>query len=190
MWTGSEAIFVGGYSENRYLHHAYDPVSDSWRELSDPGTGWIEYHDLYWTGDEVIVAPMHVYTEELGVHNSLALLVYDPDGDTWRETSENPAQPPIRGAVTWTGSELLMWGGFSSTWHPTSEGSAYDPATDTWRVLADSPLSARSDHSGTWAGDHWVIMGGTEDGGSPGAPSLSDGATYDPTADIWEYLGG
>jgi N-acetylneuraminic acid mutarotase len=189
VWTGSEAVFVGGYSEDTYLHHAYDPVRDSWRELSDPGVGWIEYHDLYWTGARVVVAPMHVYTEELNVHNSLTLLVYDPATDRWSETTENPAQPPIRATVTWTGSELLMWGGLSGTGHATSEGSAYDPATDTWHLLA-APLTARSEHTGTWTGDRWVIIGGSEHGGSPGGPSLSDGAIYHPANETWEYLGG
>lgn len=189
VWTGSEAVFVGGYSEDRFVHHAYDPEADEWRELSDPGVGWIEYHDLYWTGEKVIVAPMHIYTEELGVHNSLTLLMYDPTTDTWSESSENPAQPPIRGAVTWSGSELLFLGGFSSTGHPTSEGSAYDPVTDTWRLLSDSPLSARSGHTGTWTGEVWVIIGGSEHGGSPGGASLSDGAIYNPSADTWQHLG-
>lgn len=190
VWTGTEVIVVGGYAGiDTSLYAAYDPAADSWRVLPSPGFQYVEYHELYWTGEKVIVAPMHVYDEERGVHNSLTLLVYDPATDSWAETSENPAQPPIRGAVTWTGSELLMWGGFSSTWHPTAEGSAYDPVTDTWRLLADSPLSARSDHSGTWTGDRWVVIGGSEDGGSPGGPSLSDGAIYDPTSDTWEYLG-
>jgi len=190
VWTGDSVILVGGYSEERYVHHTYDPVRDQWRELSDPAVAWIEYHDLFWTGNKVIVAPMHIYSEESGVHNSLKLLVYDPGTDTWSETAENPAQSLIRGAVTWTGSELLTWGGFSGNWHPISEGSAYDPATGTWRLLSHSPLSARSDHAGTWTGEEWVITGGSEDGGTPGGASLSDGAIYDPAMDTWEYLGG
>ena len=190
IWTRDEVIVIGGYSEDGTVHHAYDPERDQWRELSDHGVGWIEYHDLHWTGEKAIVAPMHVYTEDLGVHNSLNLLVYDPATDTWSETPDNPAQPPIRGAVSWTGSELLFWGGLSGTWHPISEGSAYDPVTDTWRLLSDSPLSGRADHTGTWTGARWVIIGGSEHAGSPGAPSLSDGAVYDPATDVWEYLGG
>jgi N-acetylneuraminic acid mutarotase len=190
VWTGTEAIFVGGYSEETHVHHAYDPASDQWRELADPGVGWIEYHDLHWTGDMVIVAPMHIYTGEVGVHNSLTWLVYDPATDMWSQTSENPGQPPIRGAVSWSGSELLSWGGLSGTWHPTAEGSAYDPVTDTWRLLPTSPLTARAEHSGTWTGEDWVIIGGSEHAGSPGGPSLSDGAIYHPSTDTWEFLGG
>ena len=190
VWTGTEAIFVGGYSEETHVHHAYDPASDQWRELADPGVGWIEYHDLHWTGDMVIVAPMHIYTGEVGVHNSLTWLVYDPATDMWSQTSENPGQPPIRGAVSWSDSELLSWGGLSGTWHPTAEGSAYDPVTDTWRLLSTSPLTARAEHSGTWTGEDWVIIGGSEHAGSPGGPSLSDGAIYHPSTDTWEFLGG
>lgn len=191
VWTGAEMIVVGGYAGvDQSLFVSYHPGTNAWESLSDPGYQYIEYHDLYWTGEEVLVAPMHVYTEDLGVHNSLTLLVYDPSTDAWTESSENPAQPPIRGAVTWTGNELLSWGGLSGTWHPTSEGSAYDPATDSWRLLADSPLTARAEHTGTWTGTEWVIIGGSEHAGSPGAPSLSDGAIYDPSSDTWEYLGG
>jgi hypothetical protein len=137
----------------------------------------------------VVLAPSHVYTDDLNVHNSLTLLVYDPATVRFSETTENPAQPPIRATVTWTGSELLMWGGLSGTGHATSEGSAYDPATDTWHLLA-APLTARSEHTGTWTGDRWVIIGGSEHGGSPGGPSLSDGAIYHPANETWEYLGG
>jgi hypothetical protein len=191
VWTGTEAIFIGGYSgAEEFVHHAYDPVGDIWRELPDPGVGWIQYQDLFWTGDRVIVAPMHIYGEEYGVHNSLSYLLYDPARDDWSWTAENPIQPPIRGAVTWTGEELLVWGGFSSNWIPVPEGAAYDPKTDTWRVLSASPLSTRTDHSGTWTEQGWVIIGGSPDGGTPGVAGLSDGAIYDPATDTWEYLGG
>ncbi|HEX6287365.1 MAG TPA: hypothetical protein VFZ80_07755, partial [Acidimicrobiia bacterium] len=191
VWTGTEVIVVGGYSGvDETLYMAYDPEDGGWRDLSEPGYQYIEYHHLFWTGEKVIVAPLHVYTEDLGVHNSPTLLVYDPVTDTWTQTPENPARPPIRGAVSWTGTELLSWGGLSGTWHPISEGSAYDPGSDTWRLLSDSPLSGRADHTGTWTGDRWIVIGGSEHAGSPGAPSLSDGAIYDPTSDAWEYLGG
>ncbi|MGH3649386.1 MAG: hypothetical protein ACRDU9_01655 [Acidimicrobiia bacterium] len=35
-----------------------------------------------------------------------------------------------------------------------------------------------------------MIIGGSSAGGTQGAPSLSDGAVYDPATDTWSYLGG
>ena len=68
---------------------------------------------------------------------------YNPATDTWRTIAEGPV--PAGGAPTqvipegvWTGSELVVWGGWAS---PIA--AAYDPVTDRWRDLPPGPLADR-----------------------------------------------
>jgi hypothetical protein len=55
-----------------------------------------------------------------------------PD-DTWHNGSLDLPAPLTHHTAVWTGSEMIVWGGFVS---PKDSGARYDPATDTWSALA------------------------------------------------------
>ena len=81
---------------------------------------------------------------------------------------------------TWTGSELLVWGGSNAYKSPLSDGAAYDPASRTWRAIADGPLTW-SDRSGSaWTGTDWWIA--TDSSGGVQV------AAYTPATDTWREL--
>ena len=73
-------------------------------------------------------------------------------------------------AVTWTGSEMLVWGGVipqgyirsGSAPAPSYGGARYRPATDTWTALPAGP-TANSLRSAVWTGNEaifWHSAGG------------------------------
>ena len=88
-----------------------------------------------------------------------------------------PLDPRGGHSVTWTGDELIVWGGERSENGPSlSDGAAFNPATNRWRPVAESPLAARTYHAAAWTGTEVLIVGGG---------AFRDGAAYDPAADSW-----
>jgi len=84
---------------------------------------------------------------------------------------------------TWTGSELVVWGGWgtgaANGRTMFGDGAAYDPSADAWRPIAEAPLDPRWGHAAFWDGDEVVIVGGV---------GVTDGAAYDPKSDSWRKL--
>jgi len=78
----------------------------------------------------------------------------------------------------WTGSEMIIWGGYDGAAH--NNGARYNPTANTWTVInASSGLAPRQNHTAVWTGSLMVIWGGS-DGGAYG-----DGARYNPATDTW-----
>jgi N-acetylneuraminic acid mutarotase len=111
---------------------------------------------------------------------------YDPAADRWRTIAPSPLGPRLRAMSTWTGRELLVWGGNAER-EGLGDGAAYDPEADRWRPLADSPLSGRFGASSVWTGTEWFVWGGGAGGQQPDEV-FGDGAAYDPAADRWRPL--
>lgn len=112
----------------------------------------------------------------------------------WRSLPTGPLGERLGFASAWTGSELIIWGGWNET--PGEEnfsdetaryfadGAAYDPAHRTWRTLAPAPGSGRADAKAVWTGKEVVVLGGRNADGV-----FSDGLAYDPAADDWRPVG-
>lgn len=125
-----------------------------------------------------------------------------PDGaraladGTWSLLPPGPLGRRTGQASVWTGRQLLIWGGASSSgpvssYHqvPLADGAAYDPVSRHWSALPAGPLSARSGSAAAWAGDEAVFWGGERSTGVVGQPAyLSDGAAYDPARLAWSRL--
>ena len=108
-------------------------------------------------------------------------------GPGWNEL---PTPPEVRNAAAtaWTGSQLLVWGGYvfdgSGDKTPSDEGFVFDAASRTWSALPASPLEARARAGSVWTGKELLIWGGW-DGGTG---LLGDGAAYDPATRTWRRL--
>ncbi len=77
----------------------------------------------------------------------------------------------------WTGSQLLLWGGFESDFNvPTDTGAAYDLESNTWRPLTStgSP-AARTGGTAVWTGVAMLVWGGYD-----GPEYIGNGAFYVP----------
>jgi hypothetical protein len=184
VWDGSEMVV---WSNPKPGHGGtYNPATNSWGTVSTLDAPGEFYTDAaVWTGSQMIVwgsayaDPVHLeagYVPQGGRYN--------PSTDTWQPMSEENAPLLMHPAIAWTGSEMLVWGGWDGT-GDTSLGAAYDPDSDTWRpISAQGAPRARAGQSGIWTGSQMIIWGGKA---GPFA-DLGDGAAYDPSTDTWTSL--
>jgi len=102
--------------------------------------------------------------------------------DTWTPTTITGA-PDSRQYHTavWTGSEMIVWGGFDDGAYLNS-GGRYDPSTDSW--FATSATGApewRDIHTAVWTGSEMIVWGGYNDSSS----YMNTGGRYNPSTDSW-----
>jgi N-acetylneuraminic acid mutarotase len=103
---------------------------------------------------------------------------YDPATDTWTSISKvaGPSDRRDHTAI-WTGSRMIIWGGFDTV----ATGGLYDPLTDTWTPTSITNVpTGRGRHSAIWTGSRMVIWGGFS-----GSTVVNTGGQYDPESDIW-----
>ena len=77
-----------------------------------------------------------------------------------RTASSRARYPALNGsAVVWTGTELIVWGGFADdTLSESQEGAAFDPAAGTWRQIAPPPDGVRAGVV-LWTGTEMLVFG-------------------------------
>ena len=107
--------------------------------------------------------------------------------DTWTATTTTnaPSNRPGHTAV-WTGSEMIVWGGYNlraatQIYGSTlNTGGRYNPSTDSWTATttANAP-DARGSHTAVWTGTEMIVWGGS----LPGATNT--GGKYNPGTDSW-----
>jgi N-acetylneuraminic acid mutarotase len=100
--------------------------------------------------------------------------------DTWTNTSTANAPAKRRDhTAVWTGSEMIVWGGFAFLGVRLNTGGRYNPSTDTWAATTNAP-PGRTQHTAIWTGSEMVVWGGFD-----GSSYLNTGARYNPTTDSW-----
>jgi N-acetylneuraminic acid mutarotase len=224
VWTGSE-VLIWGADTNRFTNlytedprgFRYNPANGSTALMSfenapEPRTNSVGL----WCGNELIVwVPSKLGT--LSPQNPVPDLKpgygrrYNPGTDTWREinTTNSPSSAADSSAV-WTGSEMVVWGGYEITvrrgplgnsWVtlPLSGGSRYNPQTDQWQPMSNlNAPQARYGAPAVWSGTEMLVWGGEwhELGTNWGFPTitnhtiLSSGAKYNPATDQWKPING
>ena len=133
-----------------------------------------------WTGAEVLFWGGWDAVEDQGTPTKDGF-TYTPFKQEWGAIPAAPIAPRARAVVTWTGSELLVWGGERDDDAPLSDGAAYNPTTGAWRVLSSGPLTGSHHAGSTWTGTEWWIAAENKSGGV-------DVAAYDPATDSWRTL--
>ncbi len=163
------------------VSHVFEAGCVTWSPVATAGAPEARVrHTAVWTGSRMLVWGGSVLAAPPVTASGAS---YDPATDTWTPISEIGA-PSARHSHTavWTGSRMLVWGGYSTQFENT--GGSYDPATDTWQPLSTvGAPSGRNLHAAVWTGDRLVVHGGLTNQ-SP----LGDGASYDPDADAWQSL--
>jgi hypothetical protein len=137
-----------------------------------------------WTGSQLLIWGGYEFdgTNEDPKADGFA---FDAAGRRWSELPASPLEGRSDPAFAWTGSELLIWGGWDGGFREDpyfEDGAAYDPMAETWRMLPPSPLSGRAPFS-VWTGRELVVWGSTER-----ATRTRDGAVYDPSTDSWRLI--
>jgi N-acetylneuraminic acid mutarotase len=100
----------------------------------------------------------------------------------WTATSTAGA-PSARENHTavWTGTRMIVWGGYVSGALYLNDGGQYDPVANTWTTTTTTGApSARAGHVGVWTGSRMVIWGGQD-----GTTDLNTGGRYDPVGNAW-----
>ena len=84
---------------------------------------------------------------------------YNPITDSWEATSAvNVPSPRDSHTAVWTGSEMIVWGGFSDPGFWFNNGGRYDPNTDSWMPTSTmNAPEARWDHTVEWTGDEMIV---------------------------------
>jgi N-acetylneuraminic acid mutarotase len=180
-WTGSEMIVWGGYSAD-YLNTGgrYNPNINSWAATSTTNAPiGRAFHTAVWTGAEVIV--WGGYYMDSNYHDLQSGGRYNPSADSWAPTSTTNA-PEARENHTaiWTGSEMIVWGGFARVATEFNTGGRYNPMTDSWTTTnTTSAPAGRQLHTAVWSGGEMIVWGGSGNG------DQMTGGRYDPGADSW-----
>jgi N-acetylneuraminic acid mutarotase len=195
VWTGTEMIIWGGYSyNNAYISFGdgarYNPASNIWTIMATNGAPRSRYdHTAVWTGTEMIIWGGHNPTNWVSFADGAR---YNPLTDSWAPVSTNGAPSPRAGhTATWTGSEMVVWGGYAdsgSNYLNSSDGARYNPTLDTWAPMATNTLLAsRWGHVAVWTGSRVVVWGGAIASYTT-VPGFGDGAIYNPVADSWAAM--
>jgi uncharacterized delta-60 repeat protein len=104
--------------------------------------------------------------------------------DTWTATSTiNAPSARMDHTAIWTGSEMIVWGGFGGG-TALNTGGRYNPTTGSWTATSTlNAPSARALHTAVWTGSEMIVWGGYSDEVSGGR--LNTGGRYNPATDIW-----
>ena len=136
-------------------------------------------HTAVWTGSEMIV------WGGLADANGTFLNTggrYNPSTDSWTATSTTNA-PEARGNHTavWTGTEMIVWGGFSFANGRFNTGGRYNPSTDSWASTSTiNAPEARYYHTAVWTGSEMIVWSGYASSGYS-----NTGGRYNATTDTW-----
>jgi len=126
---------------------------------------------------KLIAAPTATYTVPRISDGSACI------DDTWTATTTTNA-PSIRAGHTavWTGSEMIVWGGYYNTFF-LNTGGRYDPATDSWTATTTmNAPSARYAHTAVWTGSEMIVWAGS---GCISGCFSATGGRYNPSTDSW-----
>ena len=180
VWTGTEMIVWGGNACCPTLFNTggrYNPATDSWTATSTANApdGRL-IHTAVWTGTEMIVWGGQGPLPPPGFFNTGGR--YNPSTDSWTATSTINV-PVARGYDTavWTGSEMIVWGGYPYT----NSGGRYEPGTNSWTATSlTNPPEARGYHTTVWTGSQMIVWGGGN-----GVNDFNTGGRYNPGTDSW-----
>ena len=137
-------------------------------------------HTAVWTGSEMIVWGGHSFGVIPHYLNTGGR--YNPSTDSWTATSTGTNVPDGRDYHTavWTGSEMIVWGGWNGP-NVFNTGGKYNPGTDSWTATSttNAPVG-RWAHTAVWTGNEMIVWGGSD-----GTNNLNTGGRYNPSTDSW-----
>ena len=107
-------------------------------------------------------------------------------------TTSSPSARRSQTAI-WTGSEMIIWGGFVTGAGNTNTGGRYNPISNSWINLPNSisgTPTTRDGHTAVWTGSEMIVWGGYQDSqqtsyGYADAGPTNTGASYDPSTNSW-----
>jgi hypothetical protein len=159
---------------------------EGWTELPAPPAVRVGAAEV-WTGSQLLVWGGRPGGNEEQPPRSDGDL-FDVASNSWEAIPPAPIEGRSYAAAAWTGSELIVWGGWDGSFKGDepgtfADGAAFDPASRRWRTLPPNGLSARAPLS-VWTGDDLIVWGTS----FRTVDRPLDGAAYDPTSDSWRPI--
>lgn len=168
MWTGNELVIWGGETESETewsnAGGAYDPVSNTWRNLAASPLPPMSGHSMVDTGTGIFIC---CGRNQTGWQNLAA--IYNPAADEWTATAPPPSGE-TRVTPVWTGEEILL----------PQRAARYDPISDQWTTMSPAPATIVAAAQAFWTGTQLIVWNSQFRGG--------DMLLYDPEADSWDRL--
>lgn len=197
IWTGTEVIVWGGTKSHSsiILGHSdggrYNPATNTWQPISSTmpnAPAGRTAHTAVWTGSKMIVwggISVDTLVNTGGIYDPAA----NGGNGSWIATTLVDAPPARVGhTAVWTGSEMVVWGGTTSSGGVFATGDRFTVSEEVpagqWENLSDAAFSlpeGRTNHSMIWTGTHMVLWGGTN-----GLQNFANGYRYE--VDRWVPL--
>jgi hypothetical protein len=191
VWTGSKMLVWGGLNGLTALGDgaAYDPSNDTWTPIAlggAPSARSFIQDCTVWTGSRMMIVGGSDDSWNGGTAYQSGGGSYDPVTDTWATIPDAPISGRDTCKAVWTGSSLLLWGGYQLGGSYANDGAIYNPGTSSWTSMttANAP-TGRVWFNGAWSGTKFQVFGGYV---SPGFTYTGDGGSYDLATDTWEAL--
>ena len=164
----------------------YNPSTDKWLPLPTTGRPAARsYHTAVWSGAQMILAGGTGSSGQAG-----DAFTYDPVSNAWAKWNPNTRiseAPRDSHCAVWTGSTMILWGGYDSTSTLSNTGDVFDPqnrGTIGALPTAGSVPSARVYTPCVWTGTQLIAWGG--DG--PSAYLGDGGRTRSSGTPGWDAL--
>src|ERR1019366_8073760 len=149
----SGSMVLGAPSDTALIGAGYTEIGSSsldwWTATAAGAPSGRYYHTAVWTGSRMIVWGGHSNTSPYYFNDGGQ---YDPVANVWTATTTTNA-PSARAYDTavWTGSRMIVWGGFGGA--DLNDGGQYDPVANAWTATttAGAPL-VRGYHTAVWIG--------------------------------------
>jgi hypothetical protein len=168
-------------------------IDDHWSQLPGAPIAHREAGVIAWTGTQLLVwggasdgrSDATLYADGAS---------YDPATKQWTTLPVAPISARTQMGWVWTGSSLVVFGGYGSvdsdgTVAPLADGAIYTPSTNSWRKLPVAPLSPRFNPELVWTGHDVLVIGGDPADESADGPGYAAGeAAYDPSSNRWRKL--
>ncbi len=181
---GDDCTFDVCDSQTGEVKHSVSPACADWEEVPLTGAPTPRTnHTALWTGTDMIIwgGEVALSVDPAGVTATGAL--YNPVTKTWKAMSVAGAPPPRHShQAVWTGSKMIVWGGFGDT-AMEPNGGIYDVATDSWTDLPSAgTLQGRVQHRVIWTGTEMIVWGGLN------MVALNTGSRYNLASNTWTTI--
>jgi len=168
-------------------------AGDHWSQLPAAPIAHREAGVIAWTGTHLLVwGGASSYRSDATLYADGAS--YDPATKEWMTLPPAPISARTQMGWVWTGSSLVVFGGYGSVDSngnvaALADGAIYTPSTNSWRKLPAGPLSPRFNPQLVWTGHEVLVIGGDPDNESADGPGYAAGeAAYDPSLNRWRSL--
>ena len=186
VWTGTEMIVWGGDDFAGTLLNTggkYNPSNNTWTAISTVGAPSSRiYHSAVWTGTEMIIYGGVINIASLPFPTDVSVYRYNPASNTWTQGSLIYA-PTGRAAHTaiWTGTEMIVWGGFNNTGALLNDGARYNPQAFWTPLSTGGAPAARENAPAVWTGSTMIVANGDPGG----VMALADGGQFSVSLNSW-----